>query len=270
MAINTKCPYCDLGFLDSVLSPTPKDYVIEHHPAIRRFGSHWVKGKRFKRHKHPKGVSNYIVGLAPDPRFVVTLSKPEIARGKYRIKTVTDEHFIPRYAGFKVEIVGLDSKKEMPKPSGAFLSYQWTEGEGGKPEKFVYYFASRITHKGSTLKIDVHSHPSHGRLVTVHGFDGNQNSPEELEIIGKAFEFYKRETRGGTKTQPVIDWAELRRAIQFRGEGATQAQIAGDLGITPRTLQRQILVSELKGWDAAKRHFLGLPLYPMTMEATKT
>jgi hypothetical protein len=263
---NTKCPYCDTAFLDSVLTPTPQDRIVEYQPTMRRFGSHWVKGKKFKKHKTPKGVSNYIVGLAPDPRFVVTLSRPEVMRGKYRIQTVTDEHFIPRYAGFKVEIVGIDSKREMPKPSGAFLHYTWTEGENGKPEKLVYYFAARITHKDSTLKIDVHSHPSHGRLVTVHGFAGHQNTPEELEIIGKAFEFYRRETRGGVK----MDEEELRRAIQARGEGATQAQIAKDLGITARSLQRHILASELKGWDAAKRYYLGLPLYPSIIEATKT
>jgi hypothetical protein len=261
------CPYCsDPTLFDKILAPTPQDKVIQHFPTMRRFGSHWVKGKKFRKHTPPRGVTNYVVGLAPDPRFVVTLSKPEIGRGKYRIKTVTDEHFIPRYAGFKVEIVGLDSKKELPKPSGAFLSYQWTENEDGKPEKFVYYFASRITHKDSTLKIDVHSHPSHGRLVAVHGFAGHQNTPEELDIIGKAFEFYRRETRGGAK----INLEELRRVIQSRGEGVTQSQVAEDLGITARSLQRHILASELKGWNAAKRYYLGLPLYPMIIEATKT
>jgi hypothetical protein len=263
-----ECPYCaDPKFFDRVLTPTPQDRILEHHPTMRRFGSHWVKGKKFKKHRPPKGVSNYIIGLAPDPRFVVTLNNPEIRRGEYRIKTVTDEYFITRYAGFKVEIIGLDSDKELPKPSGAFLSYQWTEGEGGKPEKFIYYFAARITHKDSALKIDLHSHLSHGRLITVHGFSSHQNRPEELAIIERAFEFYRLETRGGgTK----IDEEALRRAIRKRGEGATQKEIAADLQIVPRSLRRWIEDSELKGWDAAKRYYLGLPLYPLTIEVTKT
>jgi hypothetical protein len=230
---------------------------------MRRFGSHWVKGKKFKKHRPPKGVTSYVFGLAPDPRFVVTLDTPEIKRGKYRIKTVTDNHFIPRYAGFKVEIVGLDSTEEMPKPSGAFLSYTWTEGDDGKPEKFVYYFAARITHRNSALKIDVHSHPTHGRLVTVHGFAGHQNTPEELEIIGKAFEFYRRETRGGGER---FDEEALKQAIQKHGIDATQVQIAKELCVTPRLLQRHILARGLKGWDAAKRYYLGMPLYPTLIE----
>jgi hypothetical protein len=245
----TKCPYCaDAEFLDRVLTPDESDHVVTYNASMRRYGSHWLNGKKFKKPLPlKKGAKLLAVGYAVDPRFVVHLGTPEIKRGKYLVKTVTDAHLTPRYAGFQVQIVGVESRTELPSPSGAFLSRKWTEGENGKPENFVYYFAARITHKDSTLKIDVHSHEDHGRMVTVHGFASHQNTPKELEIIGKAFEFYRQETRGGAK----IDEAKLRRTIRERGERATQKEIAEVFGVTVSAIRDQ-LRRRGTSWDVLK------------------
>jgi hypothetical protein len=138
---------------------------------MRRYGNHWPKVRKPKTIKLPKNVIHDGFGsrFAIDPRQVVTLKSPEIKRGKYHIRTVIDADMTPAYAGFKIEIIGIESKTKPLMPSGAFFSM--THKGEGKDAEYVSYNAARITHRDSNIVIESHWTPEHGRIVTLRGFE---------------------------------------------------------------------------------------------------
>jgi hypothetical protein len=216
-----------------------------------RVGSHWPKGIKPKRNI-PR--AKYARWGVIDPRAIVSLKTPEIVRGKYRIRTVTDDDMIKRYAGFKVQIIGVESRTEPPIPSGPFLSRRGVEDEQGKRGNFISFDAARITHKDSPITIDIHWHPSHKRLVTVRGFSKVVTTPDELAVITTALSFDKKEKRRGAP--PKVNRAAVIAAIREQGEKATQKSVAAATGMTPHTLRDWLYFSEGATWPLLKREVI--------------
>jgi len=110
----SKCPYCaDPDFFDKILTASGGDR--QEIATMPRRGSHWPKGKKPKRNVPHVQYARWGV---IDPRAVVTLKSPEIVRGKFRIRTITDVDMIKRYAGFKVQIIGIEARDKPPVPWG--------------------------------------------------------------------------------------------------------------------------------------------------------
>ncbi|MBA3804090.1 MAG: hypothetical protein H0X14_00015 [Acidobacteria bacterium] len=245
------CPYCsDPGLFDKRLAPTKGDQL--DYVNMSRRGSHWPKAKRLKIVTPAMSVMRW--GII-DPRESVSLKTPGVIRGKLRIKIVTDADMINRYAGFKVEIIGEESGVELPTPVGTFFSRTWTEDVKGKRQNFISFNAARITHKDSPVIVDIHWHPSHGRLVTLRGFSKVAVTPEELSIISTALGFdNKTSTRGAP---PKVDRDAIIRAIRAQGEKATQKSVAAATGLATRTLRDWLYFREGSTWENLKRELTG-------------
>lgn len=242
-----KCKFCaEPDFFEKILTPTPTDRIL--NGAIRRYGNHWPKGRKPKTIKPPKGVTNFM-SFPIDTRQVVTLKSPEIKRGKYHIRTVTDADMTPAYDGFKIEIIGIESKIKPPMPSGAFFSVT-TTGEG-KDASYVSYNAARITHRDSNIVIESHWTPEHGRIVTLRGFESVSTNPQELSIINTALKFYRREPRGGAKITEDM----FRVALAKIGKDAKQKEVATALGITERGLERWRSRRGISSWQQLIERF---------------
>lgn len=227
-----KCKFCaDPDFFEGILTPTPTDRLISLHGAIRRYGNHWPKVRKPKTIKPPKGATNFM-SFPTDPRQAVTLKSPEIKRGKYHIRTVIDADMTPAYAGFKIEIIGIESKTKPPMPSGAFFSI--THKGEGKDAEYVSYNAARITHRDSNIVIESHWTPEHGRIVTLRGFESVSTNPQELSIINTALKFYRREPRGGAKITEDM----FRVTLAKTGKDAKQKEVANALGVSERGLEK--------------------------------
>jgi hypothetical protein len=232
----SKCPYCaDPDFFDEVLKPTPKDEIVATRPGIIRHGSHWAKAPRLKKPKPMRGVKliahdGYGSEYGKDLETVVILTSPEIKRGKYHIRSVTDKDMLRHYAGFKIENIGVESTQKPQRPRGPFMSVK----HSGKHH--VSFNATRITHKDSDLIIDFHWMPEHGKIVTLRGFSplGVAATPKELEIINIALKFYRVETRGGIK----INRDSLKAAFAKHGKDAPQKTIADELDVTVSALRK--------------------------------
>lgn len=238
-----KCKFCaDPDFFERILTPTPTDRLISLHGAIRRYGNHWPKVRKPKTIKLPKGVTNFM-SFPIDPRQVVTLKSPEIKRGKYHIRTVIDADMTPVYAGFKIEIIGVESKTKPPMPSGAFFSV--THKGEGKDAEYVSYNAARITHRDSNVVIESHWTPEHGRIVTLRGFESVSTNPKELSIINTALKFYRTETRGGIK----ITEEKVKKAIVTLGKEATVKRVADFLNITEQGLHKWRSRPKHEDWE---------------------
>jgi hypothetical protein len=248
-----KCPYCaDPDLLDKILNP-PAGTLYSAHPgaSMSRRGSHWPKPPKVKINvKRRRGVRSHRWG-AVDPRLVVRLKTPEIRYGKYHIKTITDADMTERYAGFKVEIIGVESRTEKPIPSGAFFSRVRDE-KNGKPF-FVSFEAARITYKDSPVIIDVHWSPDHGRIVTVRGFSKTITTPEEMAILSTALRFDIKQLHGAP---PKIDPKELERAIRTQGARATQKSVSDVIGAAPRTLRDWLYFQVGTTWEDFKEETL--------------
>jgi hypothetical protein len=204
-------------------------------------------GKKPKRVLAPQ--VQYARWGAIDPRAVVRLKTPEIVRGKFHIRTITDADMIKRYAGFKIVSVGIESTKEPPMPSGPFMSVTHSS------EHYTSFNMVRISHKDGHIVIDMHWHPSHGRLVTVRGFSNVVTTPEEMSIITTALSFDKEEQRRGAP--PKVDRAAIISAITKQGEKATQESVAAAAGLASRTLRDWLYFNEGATWRLLKREVLG-------------
>lgn len=245
------CPYCaDPALLDKRLTPTKRDRAELVRMARR--GSHWPEPERIKVTPPAASIARW---GAFDPRETVALKTPGVVRGELRIKTVTGADMIKRFAGFTVQIVGVESPGEPPMPAGVFFSRTWTEDEEGRRVNFISYDAARITHAESPVVVDVHWHPSHGRLVTLRGFSKVATTAEELSIITTALGFdIKKKKRGAP---PKVDRDAIIRAIRAQGEGATQKSVAEAAGIAPRTLRDWLYFREGSTWESLKREVAG-------------
>ncbi len=239
-----KCEFCAVpDFFEKILSPTQAD-IPSYNPAMRRHGIHWPKVRRPKTIKLPKNVIHDGFGsrFGIDPSKVVRLKSPGIRRGKFHIRTVTDADMTPAYDGFKIEIIGIESKTRPPMPSGAFFSVT-TTGEG-KDASYVSYNAARITHRDSNIVIESHWTPEHGRIVTLRGFESVSTNPQELSIINTALKFYRREPRGGAKITEDM----FRVALAKSGKDAKQKEVATALRITERGLEKWRTRQGINSW----------------------
>jgi hypothetical protein len=245
------CPYCaDPDLFDKRLAPTKEDR--QEFVRMARRGSHWPEPERIKSVTPRAKIARW-GGI--DPRTSVLLKTPGILRGTLHIKNVTDEDMIKRYAGFKVQIIGVESSAEPPMPVGVFFSRTWTEDEEGKRGNFISFDAARVTHKDSPVIVDSHWHPSHGRLVTLRGFTKVATTPEELAVATVALGFDTKESRRGAP--PKVDRETIIRAMRAQGERATQKSIAEAAGIATRTLRDWLYFRECSTWENLKREVAG-------------
>jgi hypothetical protein len=239
-----ECPYCaDPDFFDKILTPTPEDQIVTYSPGMVRHGSHWAKAPKQKKPKKIKPMRGAKIIMhdgigspfAIDLETVIFLTSPEIKRGKFYIRTITDKDMVRHYAGFKIESIGVETAKEPLSPRGPFMSVQHRQSE----KRDIIFNATRITHKDSSLIIDIHWTPEHKRIVTLRGFSplGVATTPEELTIINAALKFYRVEMRGGAK----INRESLKAAFAKHGKDAPPKIVADELGVT---------VSALRKWRA--------------------
>jgi hypothetical protein len=243
----TNCPYCaDPNLIDKILVPPAGTlYTQEPHPHLLRRGSHWPKPPKVKILSDSK--HRLAQWGAIDPRVVVRLKTPEIVHGKYHIKTITDADMTPRYAGFQVQIIGVQSRTEPPAPLGPFFSRSQGERDG-KPF-YISFNAARITHKDSPIIVDTHWHPDHGRLVAVRGFAKIVTTPEEMAIISTALRFDIKRQHGAP---PKIDLKELVRVIRAQGTEAVQKDVAAAIGVSTRTIREWLYFQAGMTWESFK------------------
>ncbi len=233
----TSCPYCaDPNLFDKLLAPTKGDRLEPAH--MLRRGSHWPEPYKIKQTIGQAKIARW---GATDPRVVVSLKTPGIIRGRYHINIVTDADMIKRYAGFKVEVIGIECRTEPPAPSGPFLTRMWTVGDSGKPSNFISFNATRTTHKDSPIIVDTHWHQTHGRRVLMRGFSEPVTTPEELAIITTALSFDKQEKKRGAP--PKVDRVAVIEAIRAQGKRATQKSVAAAISAAPRTLRDWLYVN---------------------------
>lgn len=244
----TPCPFCaDPDLLERILASkggTPVGFVM-----LRRTGSHWRAPRRIVRTKHPK-ISRW---GAIDPRFVVTLRTPEVARGDYRIRTITDEDMIRRYAGYKIEVVGEVVGEQKPaNPSGPFLGLD--RDAVSREKVYVAFNAARVTRKGEALSLEYHWHASHGRRVAIKGFAERLPTKQELEFLNAAFGLDAPGKQRGAP--PKVDREAVVRAVRKLGGAATQKSVAEATGTAPRTLRDWLYFQEGASWAMLKREIL--------------
>jgi len=244
----SKCVYCaDPDLFDKRLTPTDADRHLQ--VSLPRRGSHWPEPPKVKIIVPNKQVIRW---GATDPREVVTLKTPEVIRGKIHVRTITDADMVARFAGFKIQVIGVESPIEPPLPSGVFFGRYSTQEK--KSWLYVSYHAARITHQDSPIFVDSHWHPSHGRIVTVRGFGRVSATTEEKAIINTALGFDTKPKRRGAPPK-VADEAVLK-AIREQGEKATQKSVAASAGVAPRTLQNWLYFRAGMNWDYLKEGVL--------------
>lgn len=244
----TSCPFCaDPELLERILASKeggPVGMVM-----LRRTGSHWRAPRKIVRTKHPK-IARW---GAIDPRFVVTLRTPEVMRGDYRVRTITDADMIRRYAGYKIEVVGEAVGEQKPaSPSGPFLGLD-RDTIGGK-QVYLAFNASRITRAGVALTLEYHWHASHGRRATIKGFAERLPTKGEMDFLNAAFGLDVPGKRRGAP--PKVDREAVVRAVREQGDAATQKSVAEATGTAPRTLRDWLYFREGASWAMLKREIL--------------
>jgi hypothetical protein len=245
----SKCPYCaDPDLFDKRLAPTSKDGF--NQTLVPRRGSHWPEPPKVKI--VPMRNVKYARWGGNDPRGAVELKTLEIIRGKYRVRTITDADMIARYAGFQMQVIGVESRTEPPMPSGVFMGRR-SEKKDGKP-LYVLFDAVRITHKDSPIVVDSHWHPSHGRKVSVRGFGRVAPTAEELGVVTTALSFDTKAKKRGAP--PKVDRDVVIEAIRTQGEKATQKSIASATGIAHTTLRDWLYFREGTTWLNLKREIV--------------
>jgi hypothetical protein len=244
------CPYCaDPARFDQRLAPAKGDEFGGDARVLRR-GSHWPEPPATKGRKKFGGGAQFARwGGGDDPRVSVLLETPEIIRGKLRIRTITGADLVERYAKFQVRVIGVESRSEPPLPSGVFFGRR-LEQKAGKP-LYISFDAARITHRDSPIIVDSHWHPSHGRIVTVRGFERVAATAEELGIITTALSFDTKQKRRGAP--PKIDQDVLFEVIRAQGEKATQKSVAAVTGIAVGTLRDWLYFRAGTTWENLKR-----------------
>jgi hypothetical protein len=172
------------------------------------------------------------------------------------IRIVLDgDNFQKRWQGFTVEVFGIDYPRELERfwsiPPAPFLFATGVFQKSDQAPLVRQFFACRLTHQKSAAQLIVHWWPTHGRLFEMHGPLVSQEPNADIEAFKKAFDFFRRETRGA----PKIDAAKVTQAIRSQGQRATQKKVAQAVGAADRTL-RDWLVRNGKTWKELKNELV--------------
>jgi hypothetical protein len=168
-----------------------------------------------------------------------------------------DEYFEERWSGFTVELYGFESDDGIIYPPRA-EGRVWDEPPGpffflqsSGVFKIRHFLLSRITHELSSMELIVHWWPTHGRQFKLTGPLTPGDNNEDISIIGDAMEFFRVDLRG----EPKVSEIDLVLTMRELGDSATQAEVASELKVSPRTLQRWIARNGFQSWDEYKDKF---------------
>ncbi len=226
------CPYCaNPNLPEEALTPTPDDRIAT-------------------RGSMPQS-SDIWAADAYKGQPVRMLREKAIRRGAFTIQTVTDKDLAKRYAGFQVEIIGMDTDYDPPSPSGPFFHRTFGtrfKDDGLQTESFYkIHNACRITKKGSKMTVDVHWWPDHDFFFTIIGFDPAADF-DSLALLQKLF---KPETRGGVK----VTEDRVRHIVSSLGPEATQIAAAQALNVSESALEYWRRKRGIKTWQDVIEQF---------------
>jgi hypothetical protein len=240
-----ECAHCsDFDHFEAALM---EPHGRSHAAFIEVYGKHWKWPRRIK----PKKFGQQFI----DPEAQKQIIKE--SRGIYQLITLHDSDFIPRWRGFKIEILGMQYGLNLPLPPGPLFHADDHLVNNYKTGRTLFN-ACRITKKASNVEIRIHWWPDredlkaalrptgndelvhgldkHGTIITIRGFQLGRASIEDFEILEQALTLFRfLEARG---RPPKITDDAIRAAIRKLGNKATQSAVAGELGVSDRALRK--------------------------------
>ncbi len=245
-----QCPFClDPGYyIDRFLRGRAKSVEVKVPT--------WRRQERFWNQNISKDVSGLVVAQA------------EQCGDSLRVPFFGDD-FEPRWKDYTVKVYGVETLGEaffplaknqttldLPAP---FFYLQYKTQKHDPRLLYQQFFACRITHKLSNVELLVHWWPSHGRRLQVSSSLFPEETNGDIEILTTAMEFFRVEARG----EPKFTEGDIAKAMQKLGDNATQSEVASELRVTARTLQRWASRNGLADWDAVKARYAGKDLIKM-------
>jgi hypothetical protein len=235
------CPYCsNPNYLAGFTKGRAKKVQVAI-PSRRR-------QERFWADDIPKG-QHYFVHVETEQR------------GEYLRIILEAENFTQRWHDFTVEVFGVesvdepilarDSERVIADPPAPFFFLTATFRGDGKGFNYQQFFICRVTHKLSNVELIVHWWPTHGRLFNMQGSLSPEETNEDLAVAAEVMEFFRVEARG----EPKVTEEGVARAIQSLEDNATQASVAGELGVTARTLRRWADRNGFQDWEDVKQRY---------------
>ncbi len=172
---------------------------------------------------------------------------------------VTEKNLPERLKGFTVQILWTETKENLWHPlPPLFFSYTHESTPDKKSWQHGVYFACRFTHKSNPIIVDMHWwEPPHGRIVTLRGIPDAGASSQDLKLINEVLKLLRAEARGA----PKIDKVELIEAIQKQGAKATQSEVATELGVAAKSLQRWARRNGFQTWEEVKRNYAQMRIF---------
>lgn len=178
-------------------------------------------------------------------------------RGEYLRVVIGDEFFEDRWRGFTVELYGFESASELGYPQAEERLWDlppkpfFIIGSNTQLDGSWQFLCCRITHQLSSMELIVHWWPTHGRLYKLAGSLPPAEANNQITIINDAFEFFRVESRG----EPKVTEMEVFSAMHRLGSRATQAEVAKELNVTGRTLQRWASRNGFQSWEEVKDRY---------------
>jgi hypothetical protein len=241
-AVDSSCPYC----ADPTLLDAPEGEPGEEtYPVPHGGGRFWRKS----------GAPSILHGFSFGARWVAD---------------VPSEYFSKMFADFSVRIVGVEIGFFLPgfvEPPPPFsnhllmhlrgrLPFVPAPAKGSAPTvAYILFSGCVINHENGGVEVRAHWWPSHGWIihqqVALTASDPVERNAQ-LEHAYKALDFFLLETRGA----PKVKDADVFQTIKALGQGATQAEVAKQLGVGKSTIGDWLKRNDWK-WNELKRRYLG-------------
>ncbi|MBA3767634.1 MAG: hypothetical protein H0W99_11730 [Acidobacteria bacterium] len=166
-----------------------------------------------------------------------------------------EKQFGGAFQAYDVDLVGVGFNKRPPLAPGPFFhrSGPIKYGPGAKPQGPTYlsYNGCRITHRETGITVDVHWWMTHGLIATLKNLPSGQVK-NGIAIAQKALGFFAMERRGN----PKIGEETISTALQKLGPEATQREIAQELKVTERGLEKWRERHGFSTWDEVKARYV--------------